>query len=276
MTSVRDLVNKKKQQVEDRKVASKNPYKFKSGKTTIRILPSWRGADDPTFFHDFGQSWIKSMDKKVMAVVADNRITFGTDDPVRNLINMAMAEARTDAQREHYKEMLAKARVLVNALILDDKEIDPETPEIVEFSESQFVKVMEAADLAGILDEFLSLENGVNLIVSKSGKGFDTEYNFAFDRKNSKVNPKVMENINDIDAFIRAKFADAEKAVNAIKTLTQSETLSLTGPSTSYSGSADVVDAEYDPIEDAKLVDSVEAQFESRTVTQEDLDNLFD
>lgn len=270
-TSTRDLLNRKKQQIADKRMGSKNAYKFKGGVTAIRILPGWR-KDDPTFFHDFGQTFIKDMDKNVLAVIGDRRITYGEDDAVRSLIQKAQGDAITDAQREHYKEMLAKPRVLVNALILNDKEVDPNEPQVVDFSETQFDQIAEQIELAGIADEFLDLNEGFNLNVSKTGTGFKTKYTFSFERKPTAVDASVLENLIDIDAFIRSKFADTERAVNAIKSLTQGS--SITRPALSYSGSAETVEeGEYTAVDDAR------APWEDETPTVEasgsDIDSLF-
>src|SRR4051812_49394934 len=108
MNKLSDLLNQKRQQTADKRMGSKNAYKFKGGVTTIRILPTWRKDGDNTFFHEFGQAFIKNMNKETLAVIGDRKITYGEDDPIRGLIQRALGEAATDAQREHYKDMLAK------------------------------------------------------------------------------------------------------------------------------------------------------------------------
>lgn len=269
MTSVSELLKQKRQNIADKRMGSKNAYKFKGGVTTIRILPGWR-KDDPTFFHDFGQTFIKNQDGQILAVIGDRQITYGEEDTVRNLIQRAKADASTDAQREHYKEMTAKPRVLVNALVLDDKEVDATVPQIVEFSETQFDQIMEQVELNGIADEFLDLENGFNLKVSKTGVKLNTKYTFSFDRKASAVDESVLEALVDIDAYIRSKFQDTERAVNAIKSITQGSM----PKALSYSGDTDAVDGEYSAVEEAK------APWEDNTevvhTDSADIDGLFD
>lgn len=268
MITIEELLKKQKQKTEDKKMGYKNAYRFKGGTTTIRILPSWRkDAKDPTFFHSFGQSFIKDRDGKTLAVVGDRLMTYGEDCPIRNLINTALGEATTDSEREHYKDMLAKPRVLVNALVLDDKEIDPTEPQVVEFSETQFDTIVDQINMNDIANEFLSLEDGFNLKVNKSGTGFNTKYTFSFDRKPSEVSPTVMENIVDIDSFIRAQFMSAERAVNAIKDLTQQHPREPVG--ISYNGESSVVDAtDYNTDED-------EVETHTHTVISDDEINKY-
>jgi hypothetical protein len=174
--------------------------------------------------------------------------------------------------------MLAKSRVLVNAQVLDDKNVDSNVAQVVEFSEAQFTNAIEQAVLAGIGDEFLDLDNGFDLIVSKSGKGLETKYTFTFARKSRKVEAAVRESINDIDAFIRAKFADSERAVNAIKSLTQGvDVLQIEGRSrdTDYSGGSDIVDGDYNVVDDAKTVEEP-LEIEKHTISDAEIDSLFD
>jgi hypothetical protein len=185
-----------------------------------------------------------------------------------------MGEAYTDSQREHYKDMLAKPRELVNALVLDDKEVDPTIAQIVEFSETQFDNILEQVELNDILDEFLDLTNGFNLKVSKTGTNFkNIRYTFSFERKPTAVNPTVMETITDLDAYVRSKFQDTERAVNALKSLTELPRVRSIG----YSGDADTIDAEYSAVEDASVVTDRDADVEHiSTRTAAEIEGLFD
>ncbi len=269
MTDVSNLINKKRQQIADRRAGHMNPYKIKQRQTTMRILPGWRKDGDPTFYHDFGMTWVKDFDGKVITAVCDTKLTFGNDDPVRNLAGTALANARTDAQRKHFKEMIAKPRVLINAQIVDDKDVDPNNPQIVEFSETQFETILDQIAVSGIAADFLSLEEGFDLIVGKTGTGFDTKYTFTFARKARAVNPSIMDNINDLDAFIRSKMQDNEKAANAIKALsTGGEVLQVEDRSTDYAG-GQTVDGSVLPWEAPENVN------QNNTLSDADIDNLF-
>jgi hypothetical protein len=275
----------RRQKTADKKAGNSSTYRFKQKSTTIRILPSWRPEthEDPTFFHDFGQTWIKDLDGKVLAVVGDNKMTFGEECPVRDLVERAYAGAKTDAQRNHYKEMKAKPRVLVNALILDDKEVKDNEPQIVEFSETQFdtiLKDMLAAEKAG--DDVLSLTDGFDITVDKSGSGLETKYAFTLARRSSAVKGDPMASINDIDAFIRAQFADNAKAINAIKAVSQGESLALTDRSTDMNQTRanrttedTVVDAEYSIVDDANT-GGTDTVVKSVHVSDAEIDALFD
>jgi hypothetical protein len=268
MTSLAEQIRLKRQATQDKRVGGKNAYKFKNGVTTIRILPGWR-KDDTTFSHSFGQSFIKDFDGKVVAVVGDAKLTYGQDEPLRDAINKALGDADTDGSRKHFKEMLAKPRELVNGLVLDDREVDPNTPQIIDFSETQFDQILEQVELAGITEEFLDLENGFNLKVSKTGTKFDTKYTFAFERKPSAVSPAVME----LDAYVRSKFANHDKAMNAVRAISQGQSLSDEPKALSYSGNADVVEGSFTETTDDDA--PFDGGVEIKQVSSDDIDKYF-
>lgn len=270
MTSVTELLKAKKQATQDKMMGYKNAYRFKGGTTTVRILPTWRTDGDPTFFHNFGQSFVKDRDGKTLAVVADKLMTYGEDCPIRNLIDTAMSEATTDSERAHYKEMKAKPRVLVNALVLDDKEVDPTVPQVVEFSETQFDTINDQILMNEIAEEFLSLEKGFNLKVNKTGTGFSTKYSFTFDRKPSAVDESKMGEMVDLDSWVRAQFNSADRAANALKSITQEH---VSPQALSYSGGADIVDGEYDAVDEGNTDSPFEV--ENHKVSDDEVDKYF-
>lgn len=276
MTSISELLKKKKQQIVDKRVGTKNPYKFKNGVTTIRILPTWRTEGEPVFFHPFGQSFIKNMDGKVLAVIGAKNIAYEEDDAVQNLINLAKAGSTTDAQRKHWDDARAKPRQLLNALVLDDKEVDPNVAEIISISETQLEQIIDQVDLNGIMDEFLDLKNGFNLKVSRAGSGFNTKYTFVFDRKPSEVNPSVMETAIDLDAYVRSQMTDTDRAINAIKSITSgNEHLALEDRSVDYSGDRGVVDGDYSNVDDDDIP-PFEMENRKETISQDEIDSLFE
>jgi hypothetical protein len=275
MTSVSDLLKKKRQQTADKRLGSRNAYKFKGGVTTIRILPTWRKDGDTKFFHEFGQAFIKNMNGDTLAVIGDRKLTYGEDDPIRNLIERAVGDSTTDSQREHWKNMKASPRILVNALILDDREVAPTEAQIVEFSETQFDSIIEQLELAGIADEFLDLEKGFNLKVNKTGTGFkNIRYTFSFDRKPSAVPAGAMDTLTDIDAYVRSKFADTDRAINAIKSLTQGTVIQP--KALSYSGNDDVVEGTFTEASSPAAWEGEDEIQHRNDVTDTEIDALFE
>ena len=265
MSDLLKQIQSKRQNIADKKTGSKNAYKFKQKNTTIRILPTWRDEEDGPFFHDFGQAFIKDLDGNLLAVIGDRKMTFGEDDPVRNLIQYAQGDASSDAGREHYKGMLAKQRHLVNALVLNDKDVNPSEPQIVDFSQTQLDLIF--AQMEKILmdgENPLDLAAGYDLDVEKEGTGLNTRYKFLFARRPSKVDPSVMENVTNLDAYVRSKFQDTDRAINAIKAISQDTgtvaggTITAPSRSLSYGDSSKSEEsvpwetAEYTVVDDAR------------------------
>lgn len=279
MTTLLEQLQTKRQEIADKKTGGKNPYKFKMKKTILRILPSWRPAtaEKQPIYHDWGQAFIKDLDGNTLAVIGDRRMSYGEVDPIRNLIQSAMGEASTDAQREHYKQMLAKPRVLVNALVLNDSDVDANTAEIIDFSQNQFdtiLPLMEAILMDG--ENPLDLEAGYNLVVEKEGAGLLTRYKLYFERKPSKVSASVLDTLVDLDAYVRSKCADTDRAINALKSVTQGAALPTTSRSLGYAGnSTTVTEAEYNVVDTERAAGVQDpVRVETKNVSEEEIQAL--
>lgn len=279
--SLLEQIQGKRQQIADKKTSGKNPYKFKMKKTIVRILPSWRGseAEHQPFYHDFGQAFIKDLDGNTLAVIGDRRMCYGEDDEIRNLIVKACATAETDAVRQHYKDMLAKPRVIVNALVLNDSDVDPNTAEILDFSQNQFdtiLPLMEAIVLDG--ENPLDIDSGYNLIIEKEGTSLQTRYKLYFERKPSKASSTAMETVVDLDAFVRAKCAETDRAINALKSVTQAASMPVSGRSLSYNGGGDnpiVQEGDYDVVSEERTAGVREpVKVDTLNVSQSDIEEL--
>lgn len=280
-------IRAKRQGMADKKTSMKKAYKFKPGKTMLRILPSWRdeSAESRPFSHDFGQAFIRDLDNNLLAVIGDRKMTYGEDDAVRDLIVLAKGEAPTDAQREHYHQMLAKPQHLVNALVLNDSAVDPTEPQLVSFSNSQMenelLPKIEKLLVKG--HNPLDLDKGFDLEISRVGTTKnDTRYSFDFERDSTKVDPKVMSRVIDLDSYVRAQFADTDRAINAIKSISQGALLpapsrqrDMTTGDTSPPWNDDKVEeAEYSAVNDAKSGVREPVRTNTVDVSQDEIDAM--
>jgi hypothetical protein len=281
-------IRAKRQNIADKKTGMKKAYRFKQAKTLIRILPSWRPTTEAErpFFHDFGQAFIKDLDGNLLAVIGDRKMTYGEDDAVRDLISLAKAEAGTDATREHYHQMIAKQKHIVNAVVLNDPGVDKNTAEMIEFSQTQLDTIFQ--QMEKILEDGenpLDLDNGYDLEVEKEGTGLKTRYKFLFARRPSKVDARVMDTVTDLDSYVRSQFNDTDRAINAIKSISQGAALPAPDKSKSYTngdtvpwGESDtkdkVEDAEYTVVDDAKSGVREPTSVNSREVSQSEIDDL--
>ena len=123
--SMRERLQQKREETKQKRASFTRAYKFKPGKTKLRILPSWRG-DEEVFFHDFGEHWLKDIETgKAICPIGDRSICFGEVDPIREKLEEAFRLEEDPDRRKILKDMKAKTATLVNALILNDKDVDP-------------------------------------------------------------------------------------------------------------------------------------------------------
>jgi hypothetical protein len=207
-------------------------YKFKSGKTKFRILP----ALDPNadFERKFGKSYLKTFDEKQFFAIGDRDVTYGQTDPIREMIFDAMRVAPTQDIKEHFQKCLAQPRYIFNALILDDKDQAPGDPVLIELSETGYDNVMAQFELYADADpthDLASLDRGHVFQVEKTGEKLDTRYSFLATPQQAKLDPKILDKLIDMDAWITSQFEGLEtKAIEFLGRLNGSCGISGVNP----------------------------------------------
>ncbi len=207
--SLRDRILAEREKVAANRSKGMRTYKFKSGKTKLRILPMSMNPHED-WFRRFGKTYLKSHDEKQFFGIVDRTITYDEPtDPIRDLIFDAMRQAPDADTKEHYQKMLARTRYVFNALILSgDPDQKPDQPVLVEVSETQFDDILaqflvwseenEEYDLA-------AAETGHVFEVEKTGSGLETRYNWQATPKQAKLSEKMVEKAHDIDAWITSQ-----------------------------------------------------------------------
>lgn len=219
--------------------------KLKEGKTQVRILPSPLGEESP-FWQDLGVHWIKAeKNGKPLAVVGCHDHTYDTPCPVCAAIDKAAKATSDDESLALVKDWKGKKSVLVNALIRKFNGGASESgnePVILEMTSTTF------GAMCGIIEEYaeeygnvLDLKTGMDFVITRSGKGLDTEYTVMPAPKNEPVPKGVMEKVTDLAEFVKNEYFEASKetkGLNAIASVTGvTPTVStvtrtmLTGPS---------------------------------------------
>jgi len=218
MSKIMDLVKSKKQALQASSGRREKTLKPQPGKNRFRILPGWRAdKEDPMFFADFGQHFIKDLDENLKAVYICADKTFGKVCPICDAIDHGMRTAGDDDVIEALKEGKSKSRILFNALHLDGD--DPSAPIILDLTPTTGEKVFDIMDEHG--DDFLSLTDGVDIIINRTGKGLNTEYSVLTAAKSKPVDKAVMANLNDLDAYVMQEYDEGRnKALAAISTVT--------------------------------------------------------
>ena len=199
--------------------------KLKPGKNRVRILPGWRAVDpktgaitpegDPTFFHDFGQHFIKDTADQLQAVYLCNNATYGKPCEVCSALASASRGADDDAM-----EVLAKAKasstILVNALMLDSDQ--PNTPVILELKRGVFAKLTE------IIMEWegkpLDPEMGQEIIMTREGTGLTTKYDAQIGPKVYKVPAAALTQLHNLDEYVAQESEEQKrKAIAAVNSV---------------------------------------------------------
>lgn len=250
MPTIQELIQQKRKEIEDKKNSTLKTFKPVNGKHRYRILPSWKEGS-PQFFHDFGMHWIKDYvggDKKLQSVYVCADKTFGEPCPVCEAISQAFKYATDDNVVEILKEAYAGQRYLMNVLHRSGSE--PETPQLMEIGIKIFAQICEIIEEFG---DITDIEDGIDITISRSGSGFDTEYLVVPAAKSDPVNPSVLEKLYDIDAYVAqanpAKEALALKAVAGIIGVEEAPRPAIGSPTPSISHS-EAEEGEYSDIDE--------------------------
>lgn len=182
------------------------------GRSKWRILPGWRGADDATFFHDFGQHFIKDVHGALKAVYVCTEKTFGKPCPICEAINEGISVSENDDVINALKEGKSKGRILLNALHLDGE--NPTQPVILDLTPTTFEKVLDLIEEWGNITD---LENGVDIVINRSGKGINTEYTVTPAPKSAPVQKSVLKSLHNLDDYVKQEYDEGRvKALGAV------------------------------------------------------------
>ena len=212
MSNIMDLVKSKKQALQAQSGRREKTHKIQPGKSRIRILPGWRGDGDAMFFQDFGQHFIKDLKGDLKSVYLCTEKAYGKACPVCDAIEHGIKSSTDDDVISALKEGKSKGRVLFNCLHLDGE--DPSTPVILDLTPTTATKVFELMDEYG---DITDLEEGVDLVISRTGKGLNTEYGVLPSPKSKPVDPSVMKNVHNLDDYVKQEYDEGRnKALAAV------------------------------------------------------------
>lgn len=228
LSELMKVVSGKRADIEAR--SGKNaPQKAPPGKSRWRILPGWREGSPLTFYHDYAQHWIKDASKQVQGVFVCEHETHGKDCEICQGLSevfrtmKAAGMTKEDDRWKMVSEMNAKRVVLVNALRMDGTNANPDNPVLLGLPVGAFEQYLSlvqtrAADELNMLD----LNEGRDIIIDRSGTGFDTKYVVTDASKSTTVNPDVLNRLVNIDAYIEAeRVRGLSKPVSVVKTTTR-------------------------------------------------------
>jgi hypothetical protein len=268
MATLKELMALKKSQIAESSGKRTQTVKPSMGSTRFRILPSWRGADSQ-FYHDFGQHFIRtSPDVKPIVYVCVEK-TFNKPCIICDGLRDGFHTAKDDASKKLIKDCFASSRILLNALEIDK---DKSTPVILELSPTTFDKVIDIIQQNADADNedfniVTDMENGVDIIITRSGTGLGTEYGVQPALKGSvAVSQSVLAKLNNLDQFVAQEQELALlKASNAVQQavgnvakalpLVSSKDIEFDDDDVPYHASPDVIESTSSYVKSEKLSD---------------------
>lgn len=197
----------------------------KEGRNVYRFLAPteaqapWVGPTGK-FWAELGVHWIKAeKNGKPIAVVGSRDVCYQEPCPVGTAVDLALANAHDEQSKAIFEEWKVSKNILFNVI---DRTTNPDNDEveIVELRPSaaqQVWDLMEQYDDAG--QDITDLANGVDIVITRSGKGMNTEYTVNVKPGVSKsVNKDAIGKCHDLPEHIQKEFfrGDETKALNAI------------------------------------------------------------
>lgn len=276
MATLKEMMASKKKAINEASGRREKTAKPKDGKSRWRILPSWRGEGDIQFFHDFGQHFIKDEQGAMKAVYVCVDKTFSKPCPICEQIESAIFASKTDALKKMFKEMKARGNVLVNALNIDAKSPVPVILELTPTTFSKFIDIIEenADEENPDFNILTDIEGGVDIIITRTGAGLNTEYGVQPALKGSKpVEASVLEKLHNLDEYVAQEYEQGlSKALNALSSVSGKKALAAPA-STDEEFDDDVPDYSSDS-DDVIEGDYVDATTSEPNMDEEELSDL--
>lgn len=198
--TMQDLIRQKRQQMEEESGRRQKTVKAEKGRSRWRILPSWRGQNQP-FWHDFGLHFIKSPHpdsegNNLKAVYLCVKRTYDRPCEICELIKRGKLAATTDEQLHALNESESRTSILVNAVRVDGPE--PNVVKILELRPSVFTDVLAAYE---IYSDPIDPQSGRDLYITRTGSGLNTKYSTAF-ADPSPIDPALLTQLNNLDEYV--------------------------------------------------------------------------
>ena len=217
--------------------------KPKEGRNTYRLInpevAEWVTNAGGQFWADLGVHWIKSdlNVNKPVAVVGDCDIVYQKPSILNSAIQMAIDSALDESSRELYESWRSRKTVLVN--VIDRGDAANTDPQVLELTSTTFGKVLDIISLYGEHGQDITdPAAGVDIILTRTGKGLNTNYDVAIAPGVSKpVSKDQVAKATDLQKFIADAYfrGEEQKALNAIAEISGITLPRLGGPAGSTS-----------------------------------------
>lgn len=197
-------------------------YTFKEGRTVIRILATnYNGPNAKPFWRDMGRHWIKfDPNGKPVAVVGCAAEVHNEPCAICNAIDDALHHTIDEEQEKLIKSFRRKRSVVVAALIRGNSTGASDDPQIVELPITVFNAILDIVQEYGKEVDILSPQDGLDFVVTRTGKFTDTNYTVVPAVKSQPVPAEALKKMPNLDAFVDSFFTPDGEA-KALATIGQ-------------------------------------------------------
>lgn len=215
--------------------------KPKEGRNTYRLIAptnaqaAWVGPTNQ-WWADLGVHWIKADENgKPVAVVGDCDTVYQKPSVINSAIDLAIGGALDEDSKKLYESWKARKSVLLNVI---DRSTPGEDPDVLELTPTTFSKVLDLYMMyADAGQDITDPANGVDIIISRTGKGLNTNYDVAVAPStpaapHKPVSPDSIAKASNLHDFIASNYfrGDEQKALNFISQIAGVALPALAGP----------------------------------------------
>ncbi len=169
-------------------------FKFPPGKTIFRILPAAPGDDEENWFLYVGNHY--GVDPERKSPVICRAVTNYAEEecPVCDVV----AEMRQSGQNDEAGKISVRRRYLIRALVRGQED---RGPQVMDLPITVFTQMGEAIQDEDTFGDILSLKNGRDFIITKSGSGKDTTYVVNAHPKQTRIMRTQQDAMNVINTL---------------------------------------------------------------------------
>lgn len=213
MTSLLELLKKKKQDIQASRKG--RTVKIPDGQSRWRIMGSWR-AGDPTFWHDFGQHFVKNAAGVMQAAYICTDKTFGRPCAVCEAISGALKHDHDEETKKALTEARAGMRVLVNAIQLEGEKAGE--VQILELPATAFEAVVQIMTEWAEAGETVLGSAGKDMLFNRTGSGIGTKYTVQVAPRSVAVPAALDAKVNNLDEYVMQESSEQQaRALNGIR-----------------------------------------------------------
>lgn len=201
-----------------------NRYRFLA--PTFAQAP-WVGPNGK-FWAELGVHWIKTeKDGKPVCVVGSPDVCYQQPSMIDTAIDMAIGASYDEDTKKLFEEMKANKSVLFNVLDRSNMSAGVQILEIKPTAATQFWDLLGQHEDEGV--DMLDPATGIDVIITRSGKGFDTTYTVNPKPGASEpIDPKLLTQCHDLPAYIAQEFFKGEEP-KALATIVAISGITLPG-----------------------------------------------